>query len=84
MPAYWVARSKINDPVACKKYTDQVPDVLVQFGGKALAHHSDRDVCWILAGKKFRELASMRSLEDAPFRNARPAPDTTILDGGIL
>ena len=25
MPAYWVARSKINDPVEYKKYTDLVP-----------------------------------------------------------
>jgi uncharacterized protein (DUF1330 family) len=25
MRAYWVARSKINDPVEYKKYTDRVP-----------------------------------------------------------
>jgi uncharacterized protein (DUF1330 family) len=24
MPAYWLARSKINDPVEYKKYTDRV------------------------------------------------------------
>src|SRR5213080_4618140 len=37
MPAYWVARSKINDPVGYKKYTDQVPGIIARFGGKVLA-----------------------------------------------
>jgi uncharacterized protein (DUF1330 family) len=37
MTAYWVARSKITDPVAYKKYTDRVPEILAQFGGKVLA-----------------------------------------------
>ena len=37
MPAYWVARSKINDPVEYKKYTDRVPGILAQHGGKVLA-----------------------------------------------
>jgi uncharacterized protein (DUF1330 family) len=37
MTAYWVARSKINDPVAYKRYTDRVPEILAQFGGKVLA-----------------------------------------------
>jgi uncharacterized protein (DUF1330 family) len=37
MPAYWVARSRINDPVEYKKYTDQVPGILAKFGGKVLA-----------------------------------------------
>jgi uncharacterized protein (DUF1330 family) len=37
MPAYWVARSKINDPVEYKKYTDLVPDILAKYGGKVLA-----------------------------------------------
>ena len=37
MPAYWVARSKINDPVAYKKYTDRVPDIIAKYGGKVLA-----------------------------------------------
>ena len=37
MPAYWVARSKINDPVEYKKYTDQIPGILAKFGGKVLA-----------------------------------------------
>ena len=37
MTAYWVARSKISDPVAYKKYTDRVPEILARFGGKVLA-----------------------------------------------
>ena len=37
MPAYWVARSKINDPVAYKKYTDLVPAIIAKFGGRVLA-----------------------------------------------
>jgi uncharacterized protein (DUF1330 family) len=37
MAAYWVARSKINDPVEYKKYTDRVPGILARYGGKVLA-----------------------------------------------
>jgi uncharacterized protein (DUF1330 family) len=37
MPAYWVARAKITDPVQYKKYTDLVPGILAQYGGKVLA-----------------------------------------------
>src|SRR5919106_3112590 len=37
MRAYWVARSKINDPVEYKKYTDRVPAIIAQYGGKVLA-----------------------------------------------
>jgi uncharacterized protein (DUF1330 family) len=37
MPAYWVARAKIHDPVEYKKYTDQVPAIVSRFGGKILA-----------------------------------------------
>ncbi len=37
MPAYWVARSKINDPVEYKKYTDRVPAITSKYGGRVLA-----------------------------------------------
>ena len=37
MPAYWVARSKVNNPVEYKKYTDRVPGILAKFGAKVLA-----------------------------------------------
>lgn len=37
MPAYWIARSRITDPVEYKKYTDRVPAIIQQHGGKVLA-----------------------------------------------
>jgi uncharacterized protein (DUF1330 family) len=37
MPAYWVARALINDPVQYKKYTDLVPAIIATHGGKVLA-----------------------------------------------
>jgi len=37
MPAYWIARSRIVDPVAYKKYTDPVPAIIARHGGKVLA-----------------------------------------------
>ena len=37
MPAYWVARAKINDPVEYKKYTDKIPALLAKYGGTPLA-----------------------------------------------
>src|ERR1700752_1234394 len=37
MVAYWVARSKVNNPDQYKKYTDLVPGILQTFGGKILA-----------------------------------------------
>jgi uncharacterized protein (DUF1330 family) len=37
MTAYWVARSKISDPVEYKKYTDRVPEIIGRFGGRVLA-----------------------------------------------
>ena len=37
MPEYWVARSKVIDPVAYKRYTDLVPGIMDEYGGKVLA-----------------------------------------------
>jgi uncharacterized protein (DUF1330 family) len=37
MPAYWLARSRIHDPVEYKKYTDLVPGIINKHGGKVLA-----------------------------------------------
>jgi uncharacterized protein (DUF1330 family) len=37
MAAYWVARSRINDPAAYKRYTDRVPAIIARYGGKVLA-----------------------------------------------
>jgi uncharacterized protein (DUF1330 family) len=44
MPAYWVARAKINDPIEYKKYTDLVPDILARYGGKVLARGGRRQI----------------------------------------
>jgi uncharacterized protein (DUF1330 family) len=37
MPAYWIARSRIDDPAAYKRYTDLVPAIIARHGGKVLA-----------------------------------------------
>ena len=37
MPAYWLARARITDPAAYKKYTDRVPGILERHGGTVLA-----------------------------------------------
>ena len=37
MVAYWVARSKVNNPDQYKKYTDLVPAIIAKYGGKVLA-----------------------------------------------
>jgi uncharacterized protein (DUF1330 family) len=37
MPAYWVARAEVTDPVTYKKYTDRVPAIIDRYGGKILA-----------------------------------------------
>src|SRR5262249_38892340 len=37
MPAYWVARSKINDPADYKKYTDRLPAIFARYGARILA-----------------------------------------------
>jgi uncharacterized protein (DUF1330 family) len=37
VPAYWLSRCKVLDPVEYKKYTDLVPGILAKYGGKVLA-----------------------------------------------
>lgn len=37
MPAYWIARSRVSDPVEYKKYTDLVPPIIAKYKGKILA-----------------------------------------------
>ena len=41
MTAYWVARAKINDSIEYKKYTDLVPDIIAEYGGRVLARGGD-------------------------------------------
>jgi uncharacterized protein (DUF1330 family) len=50
MPAYWIARSKITDPVTYKKYTDRVPEIIGRYGGKVLARGGR---CQIMAGPEY-------------------------------
>lgn len=52
MPAYWLARSKINDPVAYKRYTDRVPEIIAKYGGKVLARGGKFEV---MEGPEFFE-----------------------------
>ncbi len=37
MAAYWIARSKIHDPVEYKRYTDLVPPIIAKYQGKILS-----------------------------------------------
>jgi uncharacterized protein (DUF1330 family) len=37
MPAYWIARAKVDDPAKYKLYADRVPEILSRYGGKVLA-----------------------------------------------
>ena len=37
MPAYWLARAKVNDAVEYKKYTDLVPAIIAKYDGVVLA-----------------------------------------------
>jgi|SRR4051812_17010969 uncharacterized protein (DUF1330 family) len=37
MPAYWIARSRVNDVAEYRKYADQVPGIIARYGGRFLA-----------------------------------------------
>ena len=37
MAAYWVARARIDDPAEYKRYTDLVPGIISDHGGRVLA-----------------------------------------------
>jgi uncharacterized protein (DUF1330 family) len=43
MPAYWLARAKVNDPVEYKKYTDLVPDIIAKYNGTVLARGGQQE-----------------------------------------
>jgi|TARA_A100001037_G_C15064677_1_gene596426 uncharacterized protein (DUF1330 family) len=44
MPAYWLARSTINDPVEYKKYTDHIPSIMEKYNGRIFARGGDNKV----------------------------------------
>ncbi len=37
MPAYWLARARVIDPHEYKKYTDRIPPIIAQHGGRILS-----------------------------------------------
>jgi len=37
MPAYWISRCLVRDPVQYQRYTDRVPAIIAAHGGKVLA-----------------------------------------------
>ncbi len=37
MPSNWIARAKISDAATYKLYTDRVPAIMDQFGGKVIS-----------------------------------------------
>jgi uncharacterized protein (DUF1330 family) len=37
MPAYWIARARIIDPIPFRKYPDRSPSVIAKYGGRFLA-----------------------------------------------
>ena len=65
MVAYWVARSKVNNPEQYKKYADLAPAIIAKFDGKFLARGGKFN---ILEGpEKFHRfvLIEFPSLEEA-------------------
>ena len=72
MPAYWVARSKINDPVAYKKYTDRVPAILEKFGGRVLARGGRYEVLEGGVPHERHVVIEFPSLEQAAACHASP------------
>jgi uncharacterized protein (DUF1330 family) len=47
MPAYWIARARINDPAEYKKYAELAPAIIARYGGKFLARGGK---CQIMEG----------------------------------
>ncbi|NQV99757.1 MAG: DUF1330 domain-containing protein [Rhodospirillales bacterium] len=73
MPAYWVARAKVNDPAAYKRYTDLVPAIIGKFGGRVLAR-GGRFVSLEMPQKFDRHIViEFASLEDAVACHESPA-----------
>jgi len=73
MPAFWLARSKINEPVAYKRYTDQVPAIIAKHGGKVLARGGKFEV---MEGPEYDEAARHRR------ENGAGEVQTIILEAG--
>ena len=37
MPAYWLARARVIDSEEYEKYTDRIPSIMAQYGGRILS-----------------------------------------------
>ena len=44
MPSYWIARAKIFDAAAYKLYTDRVPAIMDQYGGKVISRGAAHEI----------------------------------------
>ncbi|MBC93543.1 MAG: hypothetical protein CMM38_07860 [Rhodospirillaceae bacterium] len=44
MPAYWLARAHIKDPVAYKNYTDKLPKLFEKYNARVLARGGEYKV----------------------------------------
>jgi uncharacterized protein (DUF1330 family) len=44
MPAYWLARANIKDPVEYKKYTDELPELFEKTNARVLARGGEYKV----------------------------------------
>lgn len=73
MTAYWVARARITDPAAYKRYADAAGDIVRAHGGRFLARGGDYEV---VEGTDHFErfvVAEFPSLERARACHASPA-----------
>jgi uncharacterized protein (DUF1330 family) len=44
MPAYWLARARVDEPDQYARYAIQVPGILERFGGKVLARGGRHEI----------------------------------------
>ena len=44
MPAYWLARARVDDPEQYRKYADQVPAILARYDARVLARGGRSEV----------------------------------------
>jgi len=65
MPAYWMSRCKVHDPVEYKKYTDRVPGIIAKFKGRVLARGGRYQVMEGTQGFHRFVVIEFPSLEDA-------------------
>src|SRR2546427_353924 len=60
MPAYWVARAKVNDPAEYKKYADRVPAIFAKYGAKVLTRGGHAVGVQEVRGPRARDLREVR------------------------